>query len=497
MSKTTYLLGIDLGSSSVKASVVETPGGTCVASACSPATEMNILSPGPGRAEQDPAEWEKNAAGAIGMAMKKAGISGGNVAAIGIAYQMHGLVCVGRDGRVLRPSIIWCDSRAVDTGASAFASLGKEYCLTNLLNSPGNFTASKLAWVKQNEPSTFEKTDNFLLPGDWLAFRMTGEKFTTRSGLSEGVFWDFRKRAVSSPLCDLYGIPAAMIPETCETFGIQGRITKEAAERFGLPEGIPVTYRSGDQPNNAFSLRALEPGDIAATAGTSGVVYSVSREAVSDKFSRVNTFVHVNDTASDPRTGILLCINGTGISNSWIKKISRSEGYPEMNRVASAIPPGSEGLLFIPFGNGAERMLGNRMPGASFEHLDFTRHSEGHLFRAVQEGIAFAFRYGTDILNEMGIIPSIIRAGQANLFLSKIFTHTLAGLAGVDIELYNTDGATGAALGAGIGAGIYSSAEEAFSGLRCIETISPGNDNEFIRERYFEWENILKSKLQE
>lgn len=496
MKQDQYLLGIDIGSSSVKAAVVRVSDASCVGSALSPQTEMPISSPYPGRAEQDPSLWEEHAVISIALALKKAGIRSDQIEAVGITYQMHGLVCLDRDEKVLRPSIIWCDSRAVETGEKALDELGRNYCLEHYLNFPGNFTASKLAWVKQNEPEIFEKTDAFMLPGDWLAYRLTGEKHTTRPGLSEGILWDFRSKEPAHALLSHYGIPQELIPPLCETFGIQGRITKEASTRFSLPAGIPVSYRAGDQPNNAFSLRALHPGDIAATAGTSGVVYCVTDKPVYDDASRINTFVHVNDSAKAPRNGILLCINGTGISNSWIRKLTGSVSYGEMNEAASKITAGCDSLRFIPFGNGAERMLGNRTPGASFSNIDLNRHTREHVLRAVQEGIAFAFRYGLDIMAGMGINPGVIRAGKANLFLSPVFVHTLAGLCQVPVELYNTDGATGAALGAALGAGIFSSAEEALGHLECLDRIEPGKDAVEIQTYYDEWKLELEKKLQ-
>ena len=496
MKKTRYLLGIDIGSSSVKAALVDTDTSACVASAFSPETEMEIITPFPGWAEQQPSAWEFHTKTAIGKALNKGGIDKTDIVSIGIAYQMHGLVCIDKSGKVLRPSIIWCDSRAVATGNKAFEELGHEFCLSHYLNSPGNFTASKLKWVKDNDPRIFDKTETIMLPGDWLAFRLTGEKLTTRSGLSEAILWDFEHKGLATGLLDYYGIPSGMIPPVCETFGIQGRLNREAALAFNLPEGIPVSYRAGDQPNNAFSLKALDPGDIAATAGTSGVVYCVTGKPAFDPQSRVNTFVHVNDSPQSNRNGVLLCINGTGISNSWIRRISGSPAYDEINAAAAKVRAGSDDLLFIPFGNGAERILNNLSINASFENLDLTRHSQSHLYRAVQEGIAFAFRYGLDIMGGMEIKPSVIRAGHANMFLSPVFTQTLANLASMTIELYNTDGATGAALGSGVGAGIYGKMDEAFINLKCIRQFAPDQDRNSVEQAYGNWKTLLNSKLQ-
>jgi xylulokinase len=408
---------------------------------------------------------------------------------------MHGLVVVDRQQKVLRPSIIWCDSRATEIGNLAFNEIGNELCLDSLLNSPGNFTASKLKWVKENEPAVYEKIDKIMLPGDYIAMRLTGEIRTTASGLSEGMFWDFRKNQVSELVLDYYGFSKELIPDLVDTFGIQGYVSAGIAGELGLKPGTPVSYRAGDQPNNALSLNVLNPGEIAATAGTSGVVYGVSGEVRYDPQSRVNTFAHVNHAATDDRLGVLLCINGTGILNSWMNKYvgNKDYSYQQMNELAGSIPTGSEGLSILPFGNGAERVLGNRNIGAHICGLDFNRHTQSHLFRAAQEGIVFSFKYGMDILKGIGIDAKVIRAGKSNMFLSPVFRETLANISGVSIELYNTDGAAGAARGAGVGCGYYSSFKEAFSGLTKLGVIEPDqNESDRVNQAYQTWEDQLK-----
>ncbi len=487
-----YLLGLDIGTSSVKASIVEAENGICVAGCFSPETEMEILSPKPGWAEQNPELWWKHSIIAIHTAIQKAGINPNEIQAIGISYQMHGLVCVDKEMNVLRNSIIWCDSRAADIGNSAFSELGSEKCLSHLLNSPGNFTASKLKWVKENEPAVFDRIYKIMLPGDFIAAKLTGEIKTTESGLSEGIFWDFENREPADFLLKQYGFDKNILAETVPTFGIQGIVLGAAAEVTGLKPGTPVSYRAGDQPNNAFSLNVLNPGEIAATAGTSGVIYGVSALVKYDPQSRVNTFVHVNNTATETRNGILLCINGTGILNSWVRKIAGENlSYAQINDIAATVKPGSDGLIILPFGNGAERVLQNRETGCSIHNLNFNIHGKAHLYRAAQEGIAFALYYGIQIMQEMGVEIKIIRAGKANMFLSPVFCQTLADISGAVIELYNTDGAQGAARGAGIGAGIYKDFKAAFTGLRKIETIAPAPDNQVLNEAYQNWEKEL------
>ena len=415
-----------------------------------------------------------------------------DIKAIGISYQMHGLVCVDKEMNVLRPSIIWCDSRAVPYGQQAFETLGKKWCLEHLLNSPGNFTAAKLAWVKENEPELYNRIWKIMLPGDYIAMRLTGSVCTTVSGLSEGIFWDFKKNAPSKELLDYFQFDPSVLAPVKPTFGLQGTLTREAAQRLGLAEGTPVTYRAGDQPNNALSLGVLQPGEIASTAGTSGVVYGVIGQVSHDPLSRVNSFAHVNHTPQDPRLGVLLCINGTGILNSWMRHNVAPTGssYPEMDKMAEKVPIGSEGVSILPFGNGAERMLQNKDVGCSLYGVNFNRHTNSHLLRAAQEGIVFSFQYGIEIMEQMGLKVDKIHAGKANMFQSRIFQETLSGVSGATIELYDTDGSVGAAKGAGLGAGIYKNANEAFSSLNRLAVITPDN-RDLYREAYERWKSHL------
>ena len=469
-----YLLGYDIGSSSVKASLVNAETGVCVASAFYPKVEAEIIAVQPGWAEQKPEMWWQNLKLATAAVMEQSAVSAEQIAAISISYQMHGLVCVDKDLQVLRPAIIWCDSRAVGYGQKALETLGESVCLSHLLNSPGNFTASKLAWVKENEPDIYARIYKIMLPGDYIAMRMTGEVCTTVSGLSEGMFWDFKNNRVADFLMGYYGFDKSLIPDIRPTFSEQGRMTAAVAEELGLRAGIPVTYRAGDQPNNALSLNVFNPGEIASTAGTSGVVYGVNGTVNYDPQSRVNTFAHVNHTDEQTRLGVLLCINGTGILNSWIKRTMGTDvSYAEMNDLAAGVPIGSQGLSVIPFGNGAERVLGNKEPGCSLQGLNFNSHTRAHIMRAAQEGIVFSFKYGMEVMEQMGMHITNIHAGNANMFLSPIFRNTLAGVTGATIELYDTDGSVGAAKGAGMGAGIYKDNTEAFSTLKKLQVIEP------------------------
>ena len=489
-----YLLGFDVGSSSVKASLVDVETGQCAASAFYPEREAPIKAVKAGWAEQDPLMWWNNAKLALNKIMSETGATGEQIKAIGISYQMHGLVCVDKNQQVLRDSIIWCDSRAVPYGEKAFQHLGADQCLGHLLNSPGNFTAAKLAWVKENEPNLYEKIYKVMLPGDYIAMKLSGEINTTISGLSEGMFWDFKEKAPAKFLLDEYGFSEDLIADIVPTFSVQSVVSKAAADELGLMEGTPISYRAGDQPNNALSLNVFNPGEIASTAGTSGVVYGVLGEVNYDKKSRVNTFAHVNYTKELDRLGVLLCINGTGILNAWVRRNVAPEGisYADMNVMMENVPIGSEGVTIIPFGNGAERVLENREIGCSINGVNFNKHSKAHIMRAAQEGIVFSFCYGMEIMTQMGMDIHKIHAGKANMFLSEIFRNTLAGVSGATIELYETDGSVGAAKGAGIGCGIYRDHDEAFATLKKLAVIEPNesNRNEYL-EAYARWKNTL------
>ena len=492
-----YLLGFDVGSSSVKASLVDIERGDIAASAFYPEKEAPIVAARTGWAEQDPQMWWDNAKLALRKIMQQAGAKGEDIAAIGISYQMHGLVCVDKNQKVLRPSIIWCDSRAVAYGERAFNELGKERCLTHLLNSPGNFTAAKLAWVKENEPELFRQIDKVMLPGDYIAMKLTGEAQTTISGLSEGMMWDFKAKRPAKFLLDYFGFEDSLLAEVVPTFGIQSVVSEEAAQELGLKAGTPIGYRAGDQPNNAVSLNVFNPGEIASTAGTSGVVYGVLGDVNYDPESRVNTFAHANYTTATDRLGVLLCINGTGILNAWMhRNVTSDLSYSEMNDLAASVPVGSEGVKIIPFGNGAERVLGNKEVGCSVHGVNFNKHGRAHLARAAQEGIVFSFCYGMEIMQQMGMKLNKIHAGRANMFLSPLFRETLANVSGATIELYETDGSVGAAKGAGIGAGIYKDHDEAFSTLKRLAVIAPEESRreEYI-EAYREWKDILEKSL--
>jgi xylulokinase len=494
-----YLLGLDIGSSSVKATLVDIATGQRAASAQSPTEEMEMIAVNPGWAEQDPETWWQHVLVCIKSCLAQTATKADQVKAIGIAYQMHGLVCIDKAGNPVRPSIIWCDSRAVKYGEEAFTKLGDDFCLKHFLNSPGNFTASKLKWVKENEPEVYARIHKIMLPGDYIAYKLSGETTTTDTGLSEGIFWDYEEGTVASSLLKHYGISSNLLADIKPVFSIQAEVSASAATLTGLKAGTPISYRAGDQPNNAFSLNVLNPGETAATAGTSGVIYSVTDDNAFDKQSRVNAFIHVNNKSEQKRNGILLCVNGTGILNSWLRKNIRSVDafpYTKINELASGVRVGADGLLMLPFGNGAERILENKVINASWHGLDFNRHSQAHVFRAAQEGIVFALRYGFDILQSMGLKSQVIRAGHANMFLSPVFRNAFVNTIGARLELYDTDGAMGAALGAGVGAGIYSSFKQAFTGLKLLHDESPNLQDQDQHEMvYQKWKNILNQQL--
>jgi len=495
------LLGYDVGSSSIKATLMDAESGKALASTTSPAKELDIIAHQPGWAEQHPSVWWEHVKLATANIRAAARFEAGDVKAIGISYQMHGLVVVDENQQALRPAIIWCDSRAVEIGRQAARDIGAQTCLESLLNLPGNFTASKLKWVKQNEPDIYSRIYQAMLPGDFVAMKMTGRIATTPSGLSEGIMWDYKREGLADFVLDNYGIPREFIPDVVPTFFAQGELTSEAAQQLGLKAGTEVTYRGGDQPNNALSLGVLEPGEIAVTAGTSGVVYGITNKKNCDRKSRVNIFVHVNHKPENPRYGILLCVNGTGILNSWLKHNFTADdqavlSYERMNELAREVPVGSEGLIILPYGNGAERTLQNNNIGASVHDWNFNIHKKPHFFRAAQEGIVFALKFGLEIMRDLGLELETAKAGNANMFLSPLFAQAFATVTGTCVELYDTDGSVGAARGAGIGAGIYKNAQEAFVGLDCTKVIRPSEELRPAYEDAFgRWLEALRSVL--
>lgn len=491
------LLGIDIGTSSIKVAVVDASTQETICTVQYPETETPIIALQKGWAEQSPNDWWKHTKLAIQKANGAKKYNPQDIGAIGIAYQMHGLVCVDKDQDLLYNSIIWCDSRAVAIGNDAFNQLGADYCLSHLLNSPGNFTASKLAWLKENEPAVYEKIDKIMLPGDYIAMKFSGKTSTSISSLSEGMFWDFKTNSLSDELFQHYGFNKNLIPEVKDVFCNHGELSSAIASDLSLKAGIPVTYKAGDQPNNALSLNVFEPGEVAATAGTSGVIYGVSDQLKFDPLSRVNSFAHVNHSHHLNRIGILLCINGTGILNSWVKKLAGAGlSYTQINEAAATISAGSNGLKMLPFGNGAERMLENKTVNAHINHIDLNIHGAAHIFRAAQESIAFAFRYGLDILKENGTIPTVIRAGKANMFQSTVFQQAFVDVTNVPVELYQTDGSVGAAIGAGIGIGVYASSKDAFSINEPLAIIEPKNANTYDT-LYLEWKSYLDKQMEQ
>ncbi|GAA5027525.1 carbohydrate kinase [Marivirga lumbricoides] len=493
-----YSLGIDLGSSSIKVSLLDIEKGASAGTATYPEQELMISSPFKNWAEQDPEMWWDCFLKAFAQLIKTSGIDSKQISCVGISYQMHGLVTVDKDLKPVRPAIIWCDSRAISIGDKANKALGETFCQQHLLNSPGNFTASKLRWIRENEPEVYKSIYKIMLPGDFFALKLSGECTTTASGLSEGVFWDFESHSVSQELLEYYEIDKNLLSSVKPSFGIQCAVSNIMAEELGLTPQIPVSYRSGDQPNNAFSLNVTEPGEVAATAGTSGVIYSVTDKTLKDSKSRVNTFLHINNDEQEKRYGILLCVNGTGILNSWLKRYmtQNSLNYEEMNKQAATVPVGAEGVQIFPFGNGGERVLENKILNASFHNLDFNRHTDSHLFRAAQEGIVYALKYGFEVISEMGADSKVVKAGLANMFLSPVFQEAFVNTIGAELELYETNGAEGAARGAALGADIYKSKKETFEGLKLVKKLSPVKElTDQYTIAYNNWKNHLEILL--
>jgi len=488
-----YYLGLDIGSSSIKAALVEIETGKSLGVVQEPKEEMGMFAIKNGWAEQKPDDWWKHVCNAITALKRQYNISRTHIKGIGISYQMHGLVVVDVDGKPLRKSIIWCDSRAVEIGNEAFSDVGVDKCSSQLLNSPANFTASKLKWVKENEPDVYSQIHKFMLPGDYIAYKFSNTINTTISGLSEGVFWDFKKDCVADFLLKHYGIDKALVPDIVETFGVQSKVDEKGEAESGIAAGTPIYYRAGDQPNNALSLNVFNPGEVAATGGTSGVVYAVTDSLSAKESSRVNNFAHVNYQKGDPaRIGKLLCINGAGIQYRWLLNNLEVGSYEEMNNLALEVPVGSDGVCLIPFGNGAERMLNNKEIGTRILNINLNNHNKGHICRAALEGIAFSFVYGMEILKSDGIEASVIRAGNDNLFRSEIFANTVATLIEQEIEIYNTTGAIGAARAANLHKGDFEAFGKVIMDNDHVMTFLPFKEKQPYLSAYKNWKKELE-----
>jgi xylulokinase len=492
-----YAIGYDIGSSSIKAALVESSSGRKLSVVTEPKVEMGMLAIENGWAEQDPLVWWKHVCAATKRLLEQNNIDPKDISGIGISYQMHGLVIVDKEGKTLRNSIIWCDSRAVDIGENAFQTIGSQKCNSHLLNSPGNFTASKLKWVKDNEPEIYRKTHKFMLPGDFIAFKLSDVICTTISGLSEGILWDFKENTTANWLLDAFGIDTGLVPDMVATFGHQGKVSKKGALESGLAEGTPILYRAGDQPNNALSLNVFNPGEVAATGGTSGVMYAVTDNLSVTESSRVNNFAHVNYSPSkNPRIGKLLCINGAGIQYRWLLNNLAVASYDEMNELAARVPIGSDGVTIHPFGNGAERMLRNLNLGTRMAHINLNNHTKGHLCRAALEGIAFAFVYGMEIMSADGIKPKVIRAGNDNLFRSEIFSTTVTTLIGQEIEIYDTTGAIGAARACELHQGDFDAFGKRILNNDYVMGFQPATNKMAYETAYHKWKTELEVILE-
>ena len=492
-----YFLGIDLGSSSIKLAVLDANTGKSVASSSVPDQEMRIDAPQSGWAEQHPEKWWEYTCNGI-KKLGDQGIDLKQIKAIGISYQMHGLVLTDKDLNVLRPSIIWCDSRAASIGEKYYQEKGASFFQDRVLQSPGNFTASKLKWVQENEPQLFDQIAHMMLPGDFLAAKFSGVAQTSKSGLSEAALWDYKKNALAEEVLEALDLPRAVIPEIVPNFSHQATIAPKIAEALGLSKNVEITYRAGDQPNNALALNVNKPGEIATTAGTSAVIYSVTDQDAFDAENRINTFLHVNNTEAQKRNGVLLCINGSGILYQWLRKMlstGKDEllSYDFLNAQAAKVGPGSDGLHFYPFGNGVERIFNNKKSFSGLQNLDFNRHAAAHMVRAACEGIVYAMNYGFEVMQQIGAGGTSVKATKANLFLSPVFREIFVNTTQTSLELYETNGAEGAARGAAYGYGFYKSLDEAAQGLELLSTQEPQSA---LKEHYTNLYQTWKKNIQ-
>jgi xylulokinase len=495
-----YTIGYDIGSSFVKGVLWDEERGEVAAHVTVPDREMPIRAEKADWAEQDPEMWWEAVKAATQRLIDMVPGAGGRVRGIGVSYQMHGLVLLDRDGKVLRPSIIWCDSRATGMGKELEKAVGEEAVRRQLLNSPGNFTVSKLAWVIRNEPETASRIRWVMLPGDWIAYQLTGMVSTTVCGLSEGMLWNFKDHVPHVKALEAAGADPEWIPPVAPNPGDQGVVGSAVGAEMGFAPGARVLFRGGDQPMNAYGLGVDGPGMWAASAGTSGVLYRVDPVREAEPTGMANRFAHIGHSAENPAIGTLLCLNGAGIAYAWLRRVMfAGQEYAAINEHVAAVPAGADGVMFHPFGNGAERMLDNRQPGAGWSGIHFNRHGQGHLARAVMEGIVFAFVHGMRHVDPSLPALPVIRAPHAGLFRSELFASMLSTLAGADVQLHAGDGATGAAQGASVALGasaikaLDSNAARDEPGV--LKTHSPDPSiHDALESAYSRWKDALPSQ---
>jgi xylulokinase len=474
-----YMMGIDVGTSGTRAVIVR-PDGHVAGAATGDHEPMRMAKPG--WAEQSPENWWQATIIAVRAALAEAGLKGADITAIGLSGQMHGVILLDKDCAVLRPALIWCDQRSQTQCDWITSRVGAER-LIQLVSNPAltGWSAPKLLWIRDNEPAIYERAAHCLLPKDFVRFRLTGEFATDVSDASGTLLFDVTHRCWSAEMLAALEIDPSLFPRAYESPEITGEITAEVAKLTGLAAGTPVVGGGGDQAASAIGNGIVEPGLTSATLGTSGVIFAYTEEPKLDPGGRIHTFCH----AVPGKWHVMGVTQGAGLSLRWFREnfgaseawLARQIGldtYDLIIKEAEQAPPGSLGLLWLPY------LMGERTP-----HLDAqargmwfgltAAHTRAHVIRSILEGVAFSLRDSLEIFKELGIPVEQIRASGGGS-RSPVWRQIQADIYGKELVTLRTSegSALGAALLAGVGGGIYSSVQEsARQAIQIQESVAP------------------------
>jgi xylulokinase len=468
------LLGIDVGTGGTRAALVD-PRGRVIGAATAEHAPMS--SRRFGWAEQSPEDWWRAACQAIRECLAKTSVSAAEVSAIGLTGQMHGLVLLDAQDRVVRPAIIWCDQRTEQECRDITQRVGAER-LIELTANPAltGFTLPKIWWVRRHEPELWARVRSLMLPKDYVRFRLTGERAIDVADASGTLMFDVVHRRWSQEMLKISQLDEALLPKVFESVEISAYVHQDGANQAGLRPGIPVVAGAGDQAAGAVGMGIVKPGAVSATIGTSGVVFAATSAPVLEPHGRIHTFCH----AIPNRWHVMGVTQGAGLSLRWFRDqfgAGADDGRDPYDRLAdeaAQAPAGADGLLWAPY------LMGERTP-----HLDpnargalvgiTAQHTRAHVIRAILEGVAFSLRDSLTLFREIGVPIESIRLGGGGA-RSPLWQQIQADIYGMPVELIEADegGAYGAALLAGVGSGNWSSVEAACeSAVRVAKRAQP------------------------
>jgi xylulokinase len=451
-----HLLGIDASTTSVKALLMDETGDVVGVGN----TELPLSTPKPLWSEQDPADWWRGAISSIKQVQEKTGVGGEQIAAIGLTGQMHGLTLLDAAGAVLRPAILWNDQRTGAQCDEIRRRLGK----ARLIEITGNdaltgFTAPKILWVRENEPELFKRAAHILLPKDYVRLKLTGVYATDRAGAAGTLLMDIKTRDWSPEVLDALEIPAEWLPATHEGPEVTGQVSAQAAQATGLKAGTPVVGGGGDQAAQAVGVGAVQPGIVALTLGTSGVVFASTDQPFVEPEGRLHAFCH----AAPGRWHLMGVMLSAAGSLRWYRDtLAPDVDFDTLLAPAAEIPPVSEGLLFLPYLTGERTPHPDPLARGAFVGLT-VRHNRHHLTRAVLEGVAFGLRDSFELMKAAGLAEITQVRASGGGARSPLWQQILADVLGIELVTVNTtEGAAyGAALLAGVGAGVWSDVDTA------------------------------------